>query len=176
MDKTGNGNALDSKVTGAPTREPQKCKISERAIAVLGEEGVDAAGLIATLKRVRAQSIQPIGERLDVLPTIRRKGEEEARGRRGRCDEGITDKVPVGVRSRKVCRGCSACLKKQPHQPSAAWCLQMHQRRKRSRSTNCAPPSRICSAGGIGCDQRCPANAIDQGDLLSRGNRFNSLV
>ena len=66
MDKTGNGNALDSKVTGVPTREPQKCKFSERAIAVLGEEGVDAAGLIAALKRVRAQSIQPIGERLDV--------------------------------------------------------------------------------------------------------------
>ena len=37
----------------------------ERAMSVLGEDSVDAAGLIATLKKVRAQSIQPIGERLD---------------------------------------------------------------------------------------------------------------
>ena len=156
MDRTGNGNALHSKVTGAPTREPQKCKFSERAIAVLGEEGVGAAGLIATLKRVRAQSIQPIGERLDVCQQFVERA-EEAHGRRGRCDEGITNKVPVGVRSTKVCRGCSACGKKQPHNPvprGASKCTIGAS--GQGQPIAC---SRICSAGGIGCDQRCPANA-----------------
>ena len=37
----------------------------ERAIGVLGEDNVDAAGLVATLKRLRTQTTQPVGERLD---------------------------------------------------------------------------------------------------------------
>ena len=42
------------------------------------------------------------------LPTIRRKGEEEARCRRGRCDEGTTDKVKVGVRAHRRCAEVAA--------------------------------------------------------------------
>ena len=155
MDKTGNGNALDSKVTGAPTREPQKCKISERAIAVLGEEGVDAAGLIATLKRVRAQSIQPIGERLDVCQQF----VERARKRLVAAEDVVMKALQTKSRLDEGVQRLQRLREEAATQPSAAWCLQMHQRRKRSRSTNCAAPSRICSAGGIGCDQGCPANA-----------------
>ena len=154
MDKTGNGNALDSKVTGAPTREPQKCKISERAIAVLGEEGVDAAGLIATLKRVRAQSHSADRGEAGRLPTIRRKREEEARGRRGRCDEGITDKVPVGRRCAEVAALAGRSSRINPVPRGASKCTRGASGRGQPIAR-----SRICSAGGIGCDQGCPANA-----------------
>ena len=42
------------------------------------------------------------------LPSIRRKGEEEVRRRRGHCDEGITDKVPVGERAQRRCAEVAA--------------------------------------------------------------------
>ena len=69
----------------------------ERAIAVLGEDSVDAASLIATLKKVRAKSIEPIGDRLDACQQFVEKSRKRA--------------------GSKVCRGCSVCGRKQPHNP-----------------------------------------------------------
>ncbi len=37
----------------------------ERAIEVLGEDNVEAAGLVASLKKLRTKSVAPVGERLD---------------------------------------------------------------------------------------------------------------
>ena len=78
--------------------------------------------------------------------------------RRGRCDEGITDKVPVGERTQRRCAEVAAFAGGSSRTAEHGEVPPFHRRRK-PRSTNCAPPSRICNAREIGCDQRCPANA-----------------
>ena len=150
----------------------------ERAISVLGEDSVDAAGLIATLKKVRAQSIQPIGERLDACQQFVERARkrfvaaEDAVMKALQTKSRLESELNEGVQRLQRLREEAAA---QPRAPTAE-----------HGEVPPVPPEAQAEVNQLRATiedlqrerdrLRSEVSRQRAGDMLSRGNRFNPLA
>ena len=153
---------------------------------------MDAAGLIATLKKVRAQSCQPIGERLDACQQFverarkRLVAAEDVVMKALQTKSRLESELNEGVQRLQRLREEAAA---QPRAPTAehgevppvapeAQAVEVNQLRatiedlQRERDRLRSEVSRQRAEESRPLEQ----SVIEQGDMLSRGNRFNPLA
>ena len=109
----------------------------ERAIGVLGEDNVDAAGLVATLKRLRTQTTQPVGERLDACQQF----VERAKKRLAAAEQAVTKALETKSRlEAELSEGMQRLQRLREEAVASALvdqkCHPLSLRRQRQKSTS----------------------------------------
>ena len=132
----------------------------ERAIAVLGENSTEAAGLVASLKKLRAQSVQPVGVRLDACQQF----VERARKRFAAAEDAVMKALQTKSRLEFELEEGLAQVAASPRGSSCTT--------EGSGSRSCRGPSdnsSSVSGGGQPIARYCRGSAAREGSVAIRG-------